>query len=41
MTSARDYQNDQERIWSAVILLGSIVLSVIVILVLHLIFRRG
>uniref|UniRef100_A0A6M3LMR6 Uncharacterized protein n=1 Tax=viral metagenome TaxID=1070528 RepID=A0A6M3LMR6_9ZZZZ len=40
MTTMREYKEDMEKVWSAVILIGSIVLATLTILVAHLIWGR-
>lgn len=41
MTRIEDYYRDMEKVWSAIVVLGSILLTFILVLVLHLLSGRG
>jgi hypothetical protein len=38
MTKVEEYYKDMERVWSAIVLLGSMLLSFIVVLVSHILW---
>ncbi len=41
MTRPEDYYRDMERVWSAIVVLGSMVGVMLIVLVSHLIFGGG